>query len=432
MTKSEREMRRVRGRRISMILQDPQTSLNPVFTVGNQIVEALRSPPRGRARAACGSGPRTRCAACAWPRPPSGCATTRTRSAADEAARGRAPSRSPCEPRLLIADEPTTALDVDHPAPVPDAAQGDPGAHAASAMLFITHDFGIVARMCDRVAVMYAGRIVESGPDARDVPRRRAIRTPQALMASVPRMEARTERLPSIEGQPPSLHACRRAAGSRRAAATPRTAAAPSTRRRSRSGRRTRRRAGGRSPRDRRRRRCSRSRTSPKHFPVTQGSALRADHRAREGGRRDQLHDRPRGDARPGRRVGLRQDHDGAAASCGSSGRPAGRVLLDGRDVARARRRRRCSDYRAQRAGGVPGPVVLAQPAHARAATPSPRRWSCEPARRRRATARPRGRGARAGRAARRTPAQRYPHEFSRRPAPAHRARQRARLAARS
>jgi oligopeptide/dipeptide ABC transporter ATP-binding protein len=72
-------------------------------------------------------------------------------------------------------------------------------------MLFITHDFGIVARMCDRVAVMYAGRIVESGPV------RALFRTPrhpytEALMASVPRMDANVARLPSIEGQPPALH----------------------------------------------------------------------------------------------------------------------------------------------------------------------------------------------------------------------------------
>ena len=74
-------------------------------------------------------------------------------------------------------------------------------------MIFITHDFGIVARMCDRVAVMYAGRIVESGPIAGALQRAAPSRTPQALMASVPRMEERVERLPSIEGQPPPLHA---------------------------------------------------------------------------------------------------------------------------------------------------------------------------------------------------------------------------------
>ena len=79
MTKSEREMRRVRGRRIAMILQDPQTSLNPVFTIGNQLVEALRVHLRGRAARRSGDGPRRPCARCGWRRPPSGCATTRTR-----------------------------------------------------------------------------------------------------------------------------------------------------------------------------------------------------------------------------------------------------------------------------------------------------------------------------------------------------------------
>ena len=108
------------------------------------------------------------------------------------------------EPRVRIADEPTTALDVTIQLQYL-ALLKEIQARTRLAMLFITHDFGIVARMCDRVAVMYAGRIVETGPTRALF---RAPRHPytEALMASVPRMEGTVTRLPSIEGQPPPLH----------------------------------------------------------------------------------------------------------------------------------------------------------------------------------------------------------------------------------
>jgi oligopeptide/dipeptide ABC transporter ATP-binding protein len=202
-TKSEREMRRIRGRRISMILQDPQTSLNPVFTVGNQIVEALRAH-RAAGRAALRqraedalrrvnvAAPADRLRA--FPHQMSGGMKQRVVGAIAIAS----------EPKLLIADEPTTALDVTIQLQYLMLLK-DVQARMGLGMLFITHDFGIVARMCDRVAVMYAGRIVESGP-VREL--FKAPRHPytQALMASVPRMEARVSRLPSIDGQPPALH----------------------------------------------------------------------------------------------------------------------------------------------------------------------------------------------------------------------------------
>ena len=202
-TKTEREMRRIRGRRISMILQDPQTSLNPVFNIGNQIMEALRAHrAEGRAalrqraaealRSVKVAAPEDRLRA--FPHQMSGGMKQRVVGAISIAA----------EPKLLIADEPTTALDVTIQLQYLMLLK-DVQARMGLGMLFITHDFGIVARMCDRVAVMYAGRIVESGP-VRDL--FKAPRHPytQALMASVPRMEARVNRLPSIEGQPPALH----------------------------------------------------------------------------------------------------------------------------------------------------------------------------------------------------------------------------------
>jgi len=202
-TKSEAEMRRVRGRRISMILQDPQTSLNPVFTIGDQILEALRlhhtdgeSSLAARAEEALRrvkvAAPEQRMRA--YPHQMSGGMKQRVVGAIAVAG----------EPRVLIADEPTTALDVTIQLQYL-ALLKEIQARTRLAMLFITHDFGIVARMCDRVAVMYAGRIVETGPTRALF---RAPRHPytEALMASVPRMEGGVARLPSIEGQPPPLH----------------------------------------------------------------------------------------------------------------------------------------------------------------------------------------------------------------------------------
>jgi oligopeptide/dipeptide ABC transporter ATP-binding protein len=108
------------------------------------------------------------------------------------------------EPHLLIADEPTTALDATIQLQYLTLLREIQG-RTRLGMLFITHDFGIVARMCDRVAVMYAGRIVESGP-VRTIFREPRHPYTQALMASVPRLDEAVKRLPSIEGQPPALH----------------------------------------------------------------------------------------------------------------------------------------------------------------------------------------------------------------------------------
>jgi oligopeptide/dipeptide ABC transporter ATP-binding protein len=202
-TKSEREMRRIRGRRISMILQDPQTSLNPVFTIGNQIVEALR------AHRADGAGGLRQRAEDALRRVKVAAPQDRLRSFPHQMSGGMKQRvvgaiSLASEPKLLIADEPTTALDVTIQLQYLMLLK-DIQTRMGLGMLFITHDFGIVARMCDRVAVMYAGRVVESGPVRALF---KAPRHPytEALMASVPRMETRVHRLPSIEGQPPALH----------------------------------------------------------------------------------------------------------------------------------------------------------------------------------------------------------------------------------
>jgi oligopeptide/dipeptide ABC transporter ATP-binding protein len=201
--KSEQEMRQIRGRRISMILQDPQTSLNPVFTVGNQLIEAIEiqhadeRKPSLVQRAVEGlkqvkvAAPERRVTD--YPHQISGGMKQRVVGAIAIS----------CEPKIIIADEPTTSLDVTIQAQYLRLLREIQEA-TNLALIFITHDFGIVAKMCDRVLVMYAGRIVESG-SVRDIFNHPSHPYTQALLRSVPSMDEDVERLYSIEGQPPAL-----------------------------------------------------------------------------------------------------------------------------------------------------------------------------------------------------------------------------------
>ena len=200
---SEPEMRQVRGRRLAMILQDPQTSLNPVFSIGNQLAEVLR---RGRQPSALArikeravqvlrqvnvADPERRLQS--YPHQMSGGMKQRVVGAMAIAPR----------PRVLIADEPTTALDVTIQLQYLNLLKQIQRETGVS-IIFITHDFGVVAKMCDRAVVLYAGRVVEQGT-VRELFTRPAHPYTQALMASVPRMDRLTERLYSIEGKPPAL-----------------------------------------------------------------------------------------------------------------------------------------------------------------------------------------------------------------------------------
>ena len=184
--KSDEEMRQVRGRQMSMILQDPQTSLNPVFSIGNQLKESLilsrKESGRNLVQRAVEALRRVNVGAPErrlddFPHQMSGGMKQRVVGAIAMA----------LEPGLIIADEPTTALDVTIQLQYLRLLK-EIQASTGLAVIFITHDFGIVARMCDRVAVMYAGRIVEQG-DVRDLFNNPSHPYTQALIESVPKLE---------------------------------------------------------------------------------------------------------------------------------------------------------------------------------------------------------------------------------------------------
>ncbi|HEV8226464.1 MAG TPA: ABC transporter ATP-binding protein, partial [Methylomirabilota bacterium] len=200
--KSDSEMQHIRGKRIAMILQDPMASLNPLFSIGDQVAEPMRVHEhmgRGgawtRAKELLGavriSAPETRVRE--YPHQMSGGMRQRIVGAIAIS----------CEPALLIADEPTTSLDLTIQAQYLSLLS-DLQKRYHLALIFITHNLGIVAKMCDKVAVMYAGRMVESGP-VRQIFNRPAHPYTEALLRSIPRLTDKRERLTAIEGQPPDM-----------------------------------------------------------------------------------------------------------------------------------------------------------------------------------------------------------------------------------
>jgi oligopeptide/dipeptide ABC transporter ATP-binding protein len=200
--KSDEEMRDVRGKRIAMLVQDPMASLNPLFTIGNQVAEPIMvhegdnrktawERARGLLKAVRIPSPEARVKQ--YPHEMSGGMRQRIVGAIGIA----------CEPKLLIADEPTTSLDLTIQAQYLNLLRDLQKAHGI-ALIFITHNLGIIAKMCDQLAVMYAGRVVESGPVSR------VFNDPihpytRALLNSIPRMTDADQRLTAIEGQPPDL-----------------------------------------------------------------------------------------------------------------------------------------------------------------------------------------------------------------------------------
>ena len=219
-------LRRIRGNRIGMIFQEPMTSLNPVFTIGDQISESLVVHRGATTAAAMAEAarlldlvgiPAARGQLGRYPHELSGGQRQRVMIAIALA----------CRPRLLIADEPTTALDVTVQAQILDLV-GRLRRELGMAVLLITHDLGVVAESCDRVAVMYAGRIVEEASAARifSAPRHRYT---EALLRTMPAASPPGRRLPSIAGSvpPPGARGAGCAFAPRCAAALPRCAAEP-------------------------------------------------------------------------------------------------------------------------------------------------------------------------------------------------------------
>ena len=197
---SERKMRKIRGNDIAMIFQEPMTSLNPVFTIGEQLTEALRihrkwDKKKARARAAdmlklVGLG-RAEALMNEYPHQLSGGMRQRVMIAMSMI----------CDPQLLIADEPTTALDVTIQAQILELMK-DLNEKTGTAIMMITHDLGVVAQMCRRVIVMYAGKVVEEGTAASIFEGAKHPYT-QGLIQSVPDMRVKKDRLYSIPGNVP-------------------------------------------------------------------------------------------------------------------------------------------------------------------------------------------------------------------------------------
>jgi len=197
---SETQMRSVRGNKIALIPQDPMTSLNPVYTVGAQIMEAIelhQNVPKKIARQKAIEVldrvriPEARTRVDDYPHQFSGGMRQRVMIAMALA----------CEPQLLIADEPTTALDVTVQAQILDLLR-EIQSQQGTAIVLITHDLGVVAEMCDTVAVMYAGSVVEYA-SVRELFSNPKHPYTVGLLNSIPRPG--TDRLTAIEGQPPSL-----------------------------------------------------------------------------------------------------------------------------------------------------------------------------------------------------------------------------------
>jgi oligopeptide/dipeptide ABC transporter ATP-binding protein len=200
---SERQMQSVRGSDISMIFQDPMTSLNPTMTIGKQIVEVLKEHRRDMTKAQMKeralelislvgiSNPEARFDQ--YPHQLSGGMRQRVVIAVALA----------CDPRILIADEPTTALDVTIQAQILDLMR-DLQKKIKTSIIIITHNLGVVANIADRVAVMYGGQLVETA-DVRDLFYETAHPYTKGLLASIPKASEKGSELTAIPGTPPDL-----------------------------------------------------------------------------------------------------------------------------------------------------------------------------------------------------------------------------------
>ena len=198
---AEAEMREIRGNEISMIFQEPMTSLNPVWTIGDQIAEAVRihrrvRPAEGRARAI------EMLRLVGIPNPDQRISSYPHEFSGGMRQRAMIAMALACDPSVLFADEPTTALDVTIQAEILDLL-AQLQSRLGMAMVFVSHDLGVIAQIADRVLVMYAGQVVESGPADAIFNRPRHPYT-EGLLRSVPRITTRLSRLAVIPGGVPS------------------------------------------------------------------------------------------------------------------------------------------------------------------------------------------------------------------------------------
>jgi peptide/nickel transport system ATP-binding protein len=199
----EAELRAIRGRDVSIVFQDPMTSLNPVLTIGTQLAETLRHHLR-MGRQAARTRSRELLAAVGIPAPDARLGEYPHQLSGGMRQRVTIAMALACEPRLLIADEPTTALDVTVQAQILDLLQQQQR-ERGMAMILVSHDLGVVAGRTDEIAVMYAGRIVERAPTRALFERTRMPYT-QALLRAIPRLDhASHTRLLAIGGRPPDL-----------------------------------------------------------------------------------------------------------------------------------------------------------------------------------------------------------------------------------
>ena len=203
-TLSDDQMRRIRGKQIGAIFQDPLTTLNPLYTVGHQLTETMQAHLQL-------SDSEARKRAIGWLEQVGIPAAARRIDAYPHEFSGGMRQRvvialALCaEPRLVIADEPTTALDVSIQAQIIALLRSLTRDHGTAVML-VTHDMGVIAETADRVAVMYAGRVIEVGP-VRDVVHAPAHPYTEGLMGSIPSLENRVGRLRQIDGAMPRLTA---------------------------------------------------------------------------------------------------------------------------------------------------------------------------------------------------------------------------------
>ncbi|MFT4412230.1 ABC transporter ATP-binding protein [Fredinandcohnia humi] len=200
---NERKLRSIRGKEIAMIFQDPMSSLNPIFRIGTQLIEAIRTHQKLSRKEAEKRAielltdvgiPDPELRMKDYPHQFSGGMRQRVLIAIALA----------CKPKLLIADEPTTALDVTIQAQILELMKSLQEKYGM-AIIIITHDLGVVARLTDKIMVMYSGRIVEDG-STNDIFYRTSMPYTWSLLRSLPRLDAnRKERLVPIQGQPPNL-----------------------------------------------------------------------------------------------------------------------------------------------------------------------------------------------------------------------------------